>query len=225
MTAADSLSRSARIASAKWFLSRGGFIALAVVAVGVGVAVAFAYCRPEPTPIPRAEQFSIDSAKATRPAFDSTRRTSIRIESVYVAQSARNRLGATTAMHAADSLRGLAIAWQRAAEARGDTVSHWHDVAILRGIENDSLRSANGGLLSALEDETKARTAADSRVSLDSSRLAATENLNARLAVDLRAADPPCRVLVIARCPSRKVVAVGAIALGILAQIEFTRRR
>jgi hypothetical protein len=192
---------------------------LAVITVG-----AFAFCRHDPTPIPRAEQKTADSLDATNPAFRATRDTLIVRETTYVAQSAQHRAQSTQSTHAADSLRTLANAAQRTAEQARDTSSHWHDVAILRGLESDSLRSALGGAMSALEEQTKARTAADARDVLDSARLAAVRHLNDRLAADLRRADPPCRVAFAFRCPSRKVVALVSIPLGVLATIEYQHR-
>jgi len=200
-------------------------ILIAIVSVVLLGALWWTSCRPTPTPIPPKEQTSIDSLNVTSPFYRARRDTFVRVESVYVAQSLRNRSGAMTSSHAADSLGALANVALRLAEAERDTSTHWHDVAILRGLENDSLRSANGGLLTALEQQTQARTAADARSSADSSRLAAVQNLNERLAADLRRSDPPCRVLVIARCPSRRVVAVASVALGVLAKIEYDRRK
>lgn len=202
-----------------WFARNPLIIALAsMLALG---ALYWTSCRPRATPIPPKEQASIDSLNATSPFYHAQRDTLIVRETTFVRQSAINRAGAIKSTRAADSLHAIANAAQRRAEAERDTSSHWHDVAILRGLENDSLRSANGGLLAALEQQTQARTAADARSSADSSRLAAVQNLNDRLAADLRRADPPCRVLVIARCPSRKAVAVTTLALGVLATVAY----
>jgi hypothetical protein len=204
-------------------LSRWPAVSLAVGILAVVTVAAFAWCRPTPTPIPPKEQTSIDSLNVTSPFYRARRDTLVRVESVYVAASLKNRAGAINAARAADSLRDVAIAWQRTAEAQGDTSSRWYEVAKVRGIENDSLRSANGGLLAALEHQIRARTAADARSVLDSSRLAAVQNLNDRMAADLRRADPPCRVAFAFRCPSRKAVAVTSLALGVLGVVAYQR--
>lgn len=204
-------------------MTRWPAISLGVGVAAVAIVVWWSSCRPTPTPIPRREQRSIDSLDATRPAFDSSRNQTVRVESVYVAQSAAHRAQAIRSARVADSLRDVAIAWQRAAEAQGDTLSRWYQVAKTRELEVDSLRVANVGLLAALEDETRARTAADARAVLDSSRLAATERLNAGLARDLAAADPPCRALPFVKCPSRKLVAVVGLGLGVVATLEYDR--
>lgn len=204
-----------------WFARNPLIIAL--VSLVVLGALWWTSCRPKPTPIPPKEQSSTDSLRITQRGFQAQRDTLIVRETTFVRQSAINRAGAITSTHAADSLHALANAAQRVAEAERDTSSRWHDVAILRGLENDSLRSANGGLLAALDNQTQARTAADARSSADSSRLAAVQNLNDRLAADLRRADPPCRVLYIARCPSRRVVALASIPLGFAAKVTYDR--
>jgi len=189
-------------------------ISLAAGLAAVVILATFTYCHAEPTAMSRANQKSIDSLDATKPAFRAAVDTIIKRESVFVRESAINRGGAIKSAHAADSLRDVAIAWERAALAQNDTSSRWYEVAKVRGQENDSLRVANSGLLASLEEQTQARTSADARAALDSSRLAATERLNANLARDLAQADPPCHVLPFVTCPSRTVVAMAAAATG-----------
>ncbi len=180
------------------------------------VALWIAYCREKPTPIPEREQHTLDSLDITKPSYVARRDTLVRVESVYIAQSAVNRAGARQVQRAADSLHAVANAAQRLAEARDDTISAWRTVAIVRGEENDSLRAANSRLDSALTHQIAARTAADARASADSSRLYSSEDLNRRLAADFRRADPPCRMLVVARCPSRTTVALIGAGVGYL---------
>jgi hypothetical protein len=206
-------------------LTRWPTISITIGVLVVVTVAAFAFCRPRPTPIPEKEQRSIDSLIVTSPFYRAQRETLTVHETTFVAQSAQHRAQSTQSTHAADSLRTLANAAQRTAEQARDTSSHWHDVAILRGLESDSLRSALGGAMTALEEQTRARTAADARSVLDSARLAATESLNRRLAADLARADPPCRVAFAFRCPSRRVVALVSIPLGVLATIEYQHRK
>lgn len=197
------------------------------ISLTVGVAavalVAFAFCRAKPTPIPTREQHTIDSLAITKPGYQARRDTFVRVESIYVAQSAGNARQARQARHAADSLHALANAAQRVAEAERDTSSRWHDVAVLRGIENDSLRVANTGLDSALAQQIRARTAADARSSADSARLYSSEDLNRRLAIDLQRASPPCRIAWAFKCPTRTQTAVVSLGLGVLAKVEYDR--
>jgi hypothetical protein len=205
-------------------LTRWPTISITIGVLVVVTVAAFAFCRPRPTPIPEKEQRSIDSLIVTSPFYRAQRETLTVHETTFVAQSAINRAQAIKSTHAADSLRTLAMRWQDAAVAQMDTSSKWYQVATVRGQESDSLRSALSGAMTALEDETQARTAADARDVLDSARLAAVRHLNDRLAADLRRADPPCRVAFAFRCPSRKVVALVSIPLGVLATIEYQHR-
>ncbi len=197
-------------------------IGLAAAALVIVLALV-AYCRPKPAPIPRAEQKTIDSLDATRPAFDSSRAASVRIETLYVARSAEKSRTAGRVAQVADSLRDVANALQRAAEAERDTSSQWYGVATARKQEADSLRVANGTLVSALADQVMARTAAQARATAAETRLLAVGELNARLAEDVRAGDR-CRVLYVASCPSRKVAAIGGVVVGALAVALIDRR-
>lgn len=192
-------------------------------AVLIVVLALVAYCRPTPAPIPRAEQKSIDSLEATKPAFSALRDTLILRETTFVARSVANRAQAIAATLAADSLREGAIAAQLVAEAARDTSSAWRTVAELRTAESDSLRSANGALVTALSDMNLARSAAVSRATAAETRLAASENLNARLADDVRAGDR-CRILFVMSCPSRRVAAVSGVIVGAVAVALIDRR-
>lgn len=194
-----------------------------VAALLIIVLALVAYCRPKPAPIPRAEQKSLDSLEATKPAFSALRDTLILRETTYVTRSVANRAQAIAATQAADSLRERAIVAQSVAELQRDTSSAWRAVAELRTAESDSLRSANGALVTALSDMNLARSAAASRATAAEARLAASENLNARLADDVRAGDR-CRILYVAACPSRKTVAIGGIIVGAVAVALIDRR-
>jgi hypothetical protein len=196
---------------------------MTIAALAIVVLALVAYCRPKPAPIPRAEQKSLDSLEATKPAFSALRDTLILRETTYVTRSSINRAQAIAATQAADSLRERAIVAQRVAEAARDTSSAWRTVAQLRTAESDSLRSANGALVTALSDMNLARSAAVSRATAAEARLTASENLNARLAEDVRAGDR-CRILYIAACPSRKTAAISGVILGAAVVALIDRR-
>jgi hypothetical protein len=183
----------------------------------------FLWLRPKPAPIADRERTTIDSLMATKPAFDSQRVERIRAETVYVTRAAISRAAALQSIQSADSLRERAIVAQRVAEARGDTASQWRTVADLRTAESDSLRSANGALATALSDMNLARSAAVSRATAAEARLSASENLNSRLADDVRAGDR-CRVLLVISCPSRRVAAAGGVIVGAAVVALIDRR-
>ncbi len=199
-------------------------IVVAIIAVLAVVVVWFTSCRPKPNVIPPRENRTIDSLDATRPVFDSSVTNNVRVESVYVAQSSGNARQARQALHVADSLHAVAILWQRAADAQEDTASRWFQVARVRGVENDSLRSSNRGLDSALVQSTHAQQAADRRASIDSARLVATTSLNDRLAKDVLTAGQ-CRIALVVSCPTRTATALTFTLVGVVLKTAYDRRK
>jgi hypothetical protein len=123
------------------------------------------FCRPKRNPIPSKEQRTIDSLSITKPAFDSTQLARSRAETVYVAQSAHEARRGAQSAGVADSLREIANALQRQAEAEHDTVSTWRAVALAREREADTLRSALSTTARALDLQISARQEADARAS------------------------------------------------------------
>lgn len=202
-----------------------------VITLTIGIlsiaALSVAYCRPKPAPIPRTELRTIDSLAITQAAYDSGLKANTRVESIFVATSAQKARTATISTRTADSIAKLANLAQRLAEAATDSLSalsRWRDVATLRGVENDSLRSSNASLFSALTEQIGARSAADVRANEAERRLAAVDDLNRRVVSDLRRADPPCRVLWVARCPSRRVAFASGLVVASAGAYVVTHR-
>jgi len=196
-----------------------GAIVAAVVILGV-----FAFCRHEPTPLPPAEQTSLDSLAASKPDYQAKRDTLVLRETTFVRQSREDRVRATRAEHAADSLRDLANRWQAAAIAQGDTVTAWYAIATVERHEGDSLRAANIALHRAATADSVARSAADARAESAERRLVASDDLNQRLARDLRQASPPCRILWTLGCPSRKTSFVVGVVVASAGAYVVTHR-
>jgi hypothetical protein len=176
------------------------------------------FCHPKKNPVPPKEQHTIDSLAITQPAFQAHRDTLILRETTYVRASTQEARKATIATHAADSLRTIADAAQARAVAAGDTLSEWRAAALARQQEADTLRSALSTTTHALDLQILARIAADDRATASEQRLTAVQNLSERLARDVQAAGQ-CRVLFVARCPSRKAVAVASLAVGSIGTI------
>jgi len=188
-------------ASARWIV-----FALLVIAT-----LFLAFHRPAPNVIPKREQSSLDSLFTTKPFYEAQRHALVVHETTYVAVARRNAATALVAERAADSLNDVATAWQQAAVAQLDTSSRWYNVAVARSIENDSLRSAIRSLDASLFAQRLATASADSTILLVEARALALENVNARLAYNVRTAGQ-CRIAWVVSCPSRKVVAVATAA-------------
>lgn len=183
----------------------GGFLVLAIVLISEWW--------PHPMPLPPAEQTTVDSLVATKPDYRRRVDTLTRVDSNAVQQSRVNAARARQAVRMADSLRRVAIDWQRVADAQGDTSTAWKATALAYRAEADTLRVGVHQLDSALTAQTAAHAAADQRAREAETRTAALEDLNARLTKDLHRADAPCRVLWL-KCPSRKLAYVaGALTV------------
>lgn len=188
------------------------------------LVLAIAFCRPTPNPIPPREQHSIDSLAITRSVFDSGQRARAKAETVYVAQSSRKAAVAEATHAATDSLREAAIVLQARAEAARDTSSAWRSAALAWHQTADSAIARGDTLASALQDERSARTLADQQVTAERARRMAVEDLNSRLARDVRTAGQ-CRILWVASCPSRKAVLVGGVLVGVVGKYVADRQR
>lgn len=207
--------------------SAKGRAMLALSVAFVLAMIVFGVCHRTPTPIPPKEGKTVDSLKATAPDYTARRDTLIKHETTYVAISRQNRLQAAKSAASADSLRRLAIAAEARAQAATDSVSalvQWRAAAIGYHAEADSLRSAVHSLDSALTAQVLAHAAADARADEAERRLLATADLAGRLAKDLQRADPPCRIAFVAKCPSRKTVAVIVAATTYLVSRADVRR-
>lgn len=197
---------------------------LALSAAFVLAMLLFAFCRPRPTPIPPKEGKTLDSLKATDPDFRGRVDTIVRRETTYLALSRQNRAGATQAQHRADSLLRVAIVADSVARAQGDSSSRWFASAQAWHRAADSLGVAVVRLGLAYSAESTARVSADARADEFERRLTATTDLNTRLATDLRRAERPCRVLFVAKCPSRKTAALVGLGAGYLVSRADVRR-
>lgn len=207
-----------RIARGMTHISTLGILAIALVLVLFVVV----WLKPKPQPIPDRERTSIDSLAATQPHFDTVRIERVRTETLYVRRSSQEALRAIGATHVADSLRRVADELTRAAATSDERSSRWFEVAEVRKVENDSLRSANTSLSYALTDATTARVAASERADAAGQRLAATADLSRRLATDVKRGD--CRVLVVLSCPSRRATLAIGLTGGAIAAIAIDRR-
>lgn len=141
-----------------------------------------------------------DSLAVSRPAFDSTVRELVRVETVTVARATGFAQAATWTKVRADSLRRLseALAGLAAASASADD---WHAAFVVSRQEADSLRVAASAFEHAFGAEREARLEADARADAERARRQAVERLNVRLASDLRHARD-CKLLGVP-CPSR----------------------
>lgn len=181
----------------------------------VFVALAIWWLRPHPAPIPPKEQTTLDSLRATAPDYRARVDTLIRVDSAALRQSRVNALRATEALRRADSIHAIAIAAEARSRAATDSLAALTaarlTITALLG-ETASLRTANRQLDSALVAQTAAHAAAEARANESERRLAATEELNRRIAADLRQRDEPCYLVPhLVRCPSRTVVYVGGV--------------
>lgn len=184
---------------------RVGLVVATLVAVVIAV-LSF----PHRNATPKKDQNTLDSLRITHPMFEALRDTLILRETTYVRRvdtlvRYANQLdaNASTLHKTADSLAGVA-------RSLPETVTVWRRAYEVRSQEADTLRKALFVTRSALENEQQARAAADLRADATSARLTVSENLNTRLANDIRSASE-CKFLWM-RCPSRPAVfATGAI--------------
>lgn len=182
------------------------------------LAVAVWFLWPHPQPIPPKEQATLDSLRITKPAHDSVIHAAAKAETIYVRQSRQERGAAIVAARQADSLRRVAIAADAQAQAARDTSSRWYASAQAWHRTADTLAATNVRLANAYSAESTARVAADRQAAERATRETALEDVNARLATDLRRGD--CRVLFL-RCPTRReafvagLVAVPLVRIGV----------
>jgi hypothetical protein len=174
------------------------------VAVGVAILLLFAFCRRSPTPLPEKERAKLDSLKATKPAFDSS-------HTATGAAIARIRAEADHERGRADSLSRAAAASRTAA----DSAERWHLAYAASSREAAGLRVAVDTLERDLKAANDTLGRAKIQLDADSSRIAEHVKTEADLRRDLEHASPPCSVLYVFGCPSRKTAfLVGAGALG-----------
>lgn len=206
-------------------MKRWPAISLGAGIVAVAVVVWFTSCRPTPTPIPPKEQKSIDSLDATKPAFDSSHTQAAHSVTTIITKIVHDSAALAIVRRDAEESRHLADSLAAAASHAADSASAWHAAYDQRSREAADLRVDRDTLSRDLAAAKDTLIRVGRQLRDDSLRIASITVLNAGLARDLRAADPPCRVLPFVKCPSRKVVAVMAAGTGILATIEYDRRK
>jgi hypothetical protein len=182
----------------------------AIAGALVAVAIWFAYCRPKPNVIPAREQFSIDSGKVTKPAFDSTQHAAIQSATTVITKIVHDSGAVVAARAEADQLRHVADSALAVARQLHDTSSAAFVAAENATKEADRLRASNELLAADLHVAKDTIVALVQQIRRDSTRQHATDDLNARLARDVKTAGQ-CRILPFVACPSRLVVAAAAV--------------
>ena len=181
----------------------------------------------KPTPIPPKEQFSRDSLKATQPGFQARVDTLRLIDSTATRQARQSAAAARSALRTADSLRQVAIAAQRHAEAATDSaamIAALRETATGFDAEAKRIRVGYDSLAKAYSAESTAHVAAELRANELGTRLLATSDLNDRLAKDLQRASPPCHIAHFFGCPSRKVAFVSGVVVASAGAYVVTHR-
>jgi hypothetical protein len=167
--------------------------------------MALCFRPPPPAPVPPKDQHTLDSLAITKPVFDSIVKSLAVAETVYVARVDTLRLRTTIVQYHADTLRLIADSLA--------AIAQWKPAYEARTAEADTLRVALVQKDTAFALEHRALLAADQQANILTNRLTVSEDLNTRLAADVKkAAD--CRVLWM-RCPSRTRVAVVAVPLSL----------
>lgn len=203
--------------------AKGHWRAVVVVLV-VLAGLLLALCHPKSNPIPPKEQTSIDSMKATKPGFDSMQRVVKQQAARVVTRIVHDSAAAVTARAEADRYRRIADSALAVARAQHDTTSAAFVAADNATKEADKLRASNDTLSARLSEAHATILALTAQVTADSVRQNASDDLNARLANDLRHASPPCYLVPhLVGCPSRKTVAVVSLATGYLVSRKDVR--
>jgi hypothetical protein len=196
-------------------LSRFSWTAIAVIGAVAIISTVIVLSIHHLQPIPQKEQYTIDSLKATQPAYQALRDTLIQRETLYVrrvdtllVQAKHTIATADTAHRRADSLAVIA-------QQSHDSSSQWKSAYDARTVEADTLRHALSLSFAAESTEHQARLSADLRATNAEQRLTALNDLSSRLAIDLQRATE-CKFLWM-HCPSRKAVAITTFIGGVVA--------
>ena len=181
---------------------------------GLVLAFALGWCghTSKAPAIPAAEAHTLDSLGFTAPIFVHQETALAQRETVYVRQAAQSVRHATSAYDSSTFYKHLADSLTTQAGNQLDTAAvTWEGIAVERSAEAKAARDAADSMRVALVSDSIALAVSDARADSALARLAVSTDLNARLAADLKAADPPCRVLAFVHCPSReKVLVLGA---------------
>jgi hypothetical protein len=155
----------------------------------VAIAIIIGFARGSPAPkIPAREQKSIDWLDMTRPGFLARTDTLYRTEVKYV-QAGEHKAAVADSTHVnVDSLRQRALIAEAVAFASRDTSTQWRAAALAWHQTADSLTTETDTLRASRDDEKAARLQADARAALVRVRLDSSEDLNRRLAKDVKGA-------------------------------------
>jgi hypothetical protein len=174
------------LALANWVRThRGHTVVIGVVAIALVAGV----CRGGGNPaIPPRDQASIDWLASTRPSFLARIDTFYQREVHYVAVSDHKATVADSTRAHTDSLRQRASELEAVAVALADTSSAWRVAALAWHQTADSLTVETDTLRAARDAEKAARLQADARAAAEHTRRDSSEDLNRRLANDVKAA-------------------------------------
>jgi hypothetical protein len=175
---------------------------------------------------PAKDQHTLDSLQITKPIFQATQDSLAKRETTYAQhvdslQTIITQLKTTSSVQhrRADSLAAIAARSssspaQRAEEFVLDdsAASRWHAAYDARTQEAATLRVSLDSSTAQFNAEHQARLAADTRANNAMLRLVPSEDLNTRLAADVKKASE-CKILFIT-CPSRTVMFIaGAVTV------------
>jgi hypothetical protein len=196
---------------------------VAAVIIAVILIVVIAIVLAHRRGIPVKDQHSLDSLAITKPIFNATQDTLVRRETLFVRRVDTLRTVVTRLETASNVLHARADSFATVSRVQSDSAaSKWHIAYDLRTAEVDTLRAALDSSHAQWSAEHQARIAADTRASNATTRLAASEDLNSRLAADIKRASE-CKVLLWS-CPSRTAIAVTGLVLGAAAGYELSHR-
>lgn len=195
-----------------------------VIALVVLAGLLLAFCHPTPNSIPPKEQTSIDSLKITKPGFDSTQHVVKQQAAKVVTKIVHDSAAAVRARAEADHYRRIADSALAVARAQHDTTSAAFVAATNATKEADQLRATNDTLTVRLSEAKTTIVALTDQIARDSLRQHASDDLNARLAKDVKTAGQ-CRMLPFIRCPTRKQAFVLGAGTAIIAKYAYDQRR
>lgn len=172
---------------------------------------------------PAKDQHTLDSLQITKPIFQANQDSLVKRETLYVRRVDTLRTIVTRLVTTSNELHAQADSFAAVARVASDSAaSKWQMAYTLRTREADTLRAALDTTTKALDAEHQAHLAADLRADNASTRLTASEDLNARLATDIKKASE-CKILFL-RCPSRGVMFVAGVVSVETAHVLVTRK-
>lgn len=176
--------------------------------------------------IPPKVQRELDSLRSTAPRYaherdslkslaaEATKRADEKVTTAHATQS-----GGEVEGRAADSSAQLAAA----AKTARDSAEAWRLAYEHRTKERDSLLVANAALDQAQRERELARLVIAEALAASEARRERSEKLNADLQAVIAKQARGCRVLWVAKCPSRTVVGVVALTVGVGAGLTLSR--